>query len=250
MTPNIVAVEPDPYRQSREKRNKTRKLLRKFFGTSARTDISVLEVEKHGLCYLLQSNIPLAHFLLYSLSNFNSENLFFYLEVEVFEEHQFKDLKSLRRTATYLYDAFIKSGADFELNIAGSVRDTLLPKIERGEQNCFSETRDHAISMLEPSFEEFMMSSAWKSFKERVKEKIGLNKCMYGEELRNEIVNRFVEHLQSLDSQKIVMKEEKSAERRAILLREMIHDFCKSRLRCDFRDNVPTIEEVRPQKKS
>ena len=248
MTPNIFMVEQDPYRQSREKRNKTRKLLRRFFGTSARTDISVMEIEKHGLCYLLQSNIPLAHFLYYSLSNYDSENLFFYLEVEVFEEHQFKDVKSLKKTATYLYDAFIKGGADFELNIAGTVREPVLHKIERGEHSCFSEARDQAIAMLEPSFEGFMMSDIWKSFKDVVKEKVGLNKCMYEVEFRDEIVNKLVEQLESLDSQKKVMKEEKSAERRAILLREMIHDFCKARLRCDFRDKESPKEEVKPQK--
>jgi hypothetical protein len=243
---NIIAIEQDPYRQSREKRQKTRKLLRRFFGISARTDISVLEIEKHGLCYLLQSNIPLAHFLYYSLSNYNSENLFFYLEVESFEEHEFKDAKSLKRTATYLCDAFIKSDGDFELNIAGSVREGVLHKIEAGDHNCFSETRDQAIGMLEPSFEEFMMSEDWKAFKDRVKEKTGgLNKCMYGEDMRDEIVSKIVEKLDDLDSQKKVLKAEKSAERRAILLREMIHDFCKARLRCDFHDKVKSEQALR-----
>jgi hypothetical protein len=236
-------MEQDPYRQSREKRQKTRRVLRRFFGTSARTDISVLEIEKHGLCSLLQSNIPLAHFLYYSLTNYNSENLFFYLEVEVFEEHQFKDAKSLKRTANYLFDAFLKNGADFELNIAGSVKDSVVEKIGRGDHDCFSVARDQAISMLEPSFEEFMMSETWRSFREKVKERVGLNKCIFGDDFRDEIVNLLVDQLEQLDSQKRVLKAEKSAERRAVLLREMIHDYCKARLRCDFHDKVRVKED-------
>lgn len=237
---SMGTVEQDEYRRSRARRQGSKKYLRQYFGSSMHTDVSLKEIEDRGLCILLQSNIPLAHFLHYCLKSFNAENLFFYLEVEQFEEYKFKDRKALKRTATHLVDAFIKDGADFELNLPGEVRMPIKERIEAMDQFCFADARDHAITLLEPCMENFFMSPEWSDLKAEVIKLLpqGLHGCMYPKELRNDAVNKLVDHLEELEAQKGLLAADKSAQRRMLLLREMLHDFCKTRLRCDFHDKV------------
>ena len=238
-----VTVEDDEYRRSRARRQSSKKYLRQYFGASSHTDISLAEIEKHGLCILLQSNLPLAHFLHFCLKSLNSENLFFYLEIEQFEEYRFNDVKAMKRTAMHLYDAFVKDGADFELNLPGEVRSATRRRIEEEDQFCFSNVREHAIALLEPCIETFMMSPEWMELKTVIEKTIPINSCMYSKELRNDAVNKLVDCLEELEAQKSLLATDRAAQRRVRLLREMLHDFCKTRLRCDFHDKVRKPEE-------
>lgn len=249
MSGNIV--EQDEYRRSRARRQTSKKYLRQYFGSSMHTDISLKEIEQRGLCILLQSNLPLAHFLHFCLKSFNAENLFFYLEVEQFEEYKFKEGKALKRTAMHLFDAFIKDGADFELNLPGELRMPIKDRIEVSDQFCFADIRDHAITLLEPCMESFFMSPEWSDLKSEVEKGLpqGVHGCMYPKEMRNDAVNKLVDYLEELEAQKTLLAGDKGAQRRMLLLREMLHDFCKTRLRCDFHDKVRKPGEEGEKKK-
>lgn len=46
-----------------------------YFGQKVQLDVSVAEIEKHGLAAMLESNVPLCYFLYYLLDAYSSENL-------------------------------------------------------------------------------------------------------------------------------------------------------------------------------
>src|SRR4051812_7030456 len=73
-----------------QRRKLSKRKLRQFFGRSAPIDISPVDIKKYGLQALLQSSVPLCYFLHSLLEQFSVENLFFFLEVEHFQMHEFR----------------------------------------------------------------------------------------------------------------------------------------------------------------
>lgn len=242
----IAAIrEEDEYRRFREKRKMSKKKIKGFFGESVHVDVPVSVIERKGLPAILQSNVPLCYFLNALLEDMNAENLFFYLEVEQFEEHDFETVKAMKKTALELYNAFVKSGADFEVNLEAKIRDSILPKIEAGDQNCFTEARDHIVHLLLPCFSNFTLSSG---FEKMIKD-LGENNTLYDKKQRNAAVKSLLEHLDKAPAS-LIVAEDKAAKRRSLLLKEMVHSFCRSRLRCDFKDQEVTMEEDKRTEKT
>lgn len=229
--PIAAILDDDEYRRFREKRKMSKKKIKGFFGESVQVDVQVSCIEKKGLSAILQSNVPLCYFLLALLEDMNAENLFFYLEVEQFEEHDFKTVQAMRKTAMELYNAFVKAGADFEVNLEARIRDAILPKIESGDQSCFVEARDHIVHLLVPCFTNFTLG---KHFDNMTKE-LGENTTIYTKEQRNRVLKVLLEHIDR-EPVSTIVSEDKNAKRRGLLLREMVHSFCRTRLRCDFKD--------------
>lgn len=229
--PTAAIREEDEYRRFREKRKMSKKKIKGFFGESVKVDVSCAAIDKKGLSAMLQSNVPLCYFLFSLLEDLNAENLFFYLEVEQFEEHDFQTVKAMRHSALELYNAFIKAGADFELNLEARIRDAILPRIEAGDQGCFSEARDHVVHLLEPCFSNFTLGPLYQ----RMLDGIGENTTMYTKEQRHKAIQLIVDHLDKGPASTMVA-EDKAQRKRALLLREMIHSFVRTRLHSDFKD--------------
>lgn len=209
----------------------SKKKIRGFFGESVHVDIPVSVIEQKGLPAILQSNVPLCYFLSALLEDMNAENLFFYLEVEQFEEHDFETVKAMRKTALELYNAFVKAGADFEVNLEAKIRDSILPKIEAGDQNCFMEAREHIVHLLLPCFSNFTLGQGF----ERMVKELGENSTIYEKSQRNAAVKELLEKIDK-EPESSIVAEDKAAKRRRLLLKEMVHSFCRTRLRCDFKD--------------
>lgn len=209
----------------------SKKKIRGFFGESIYIDVPVNLIEQKGLSAILQSNVPLAYFLYALMEDMNAENLFFYMEVEQFEEHDFDNVKAMKKTAMELYNAFVKSGADFEVNLEAKIRDTILPNIEAGDQNCFKEAREHVVHLLLPCFSNFTLGTVY----ERMCKEIGENTTLYSKEQRNCAINIILEYVDK-EPASFIVAEDKAAKRRRLMLREMVHSFCRTRLKCDFKD--------------
>lgn len=222
----------DEFRKFREKRKMSKKKIKGFFGESVHVDVPISLIMKKGLSVLLQSNVPLCYFLYALLVDMNAENLFFYLEVEQFEEHHFATVKTMRKTAMELYNAFIKPGSDFEINLEARVRDAILPRIEGGDQGCFSEAREQVVHLLIPCYSNFTRGPVYT----RMVGDVGEKTTLYSKEERDKAVNVILEFVDK-DLNQVVI-EDKGARRREVLLREMVHSFCRTRLRCDFKDKV------------
>jgi hypothetical protein len=241
----IAAIrEDDEYRRFREKRKMSKKKIKGFFGESVHVDISVSVIEKKGLSAIMQSNVPLCYFLHALLEDMNAENLFFYLEVEQFEEHEFQTVKVMRKTAMELYNAFVKAGADFEVNLEAKIRDSILPKIENGDQNCFAEAREHVVHLLIPCFSNFTLGPIY----DQMVKDLGENTTLYGKEQRNRAIKALLEYIDK-DPSSVILADDKSARRRRLLLRELVHSFCRTRLRCDFKDKEAARDESKKRVK-
>lgn len=237
-----------------QRRKLSKQKLRRFFGKSAPVDTSVAEIEKYGLPALLQSNVPLCYFLYSLLEQFSSENLFFYLEAEQFQTHEFHSPEELKRTALQLYRAFIKCNSDFEVNIDGSTRRPIRLAIESSEHHCFDTAKEQIQRLMEPCYLHFIASPIYKQMKKDLEGKL----VPYDMKTKERAINVLIEYL---DRNMPMKKDEpptygKEAEvrRRNKLLRAMIHAFCQTRLHLDFYDtpegeNISmTPEEMLPPK--
>lgn len=237
-----------------QRRKLSKQKLRRFFGKSAPVDTSVAEVEKYGLPALLQSNVPLCYFLYSLLEQFSSENLFFYLEAEQFQTHEFRGPGELKKTALQLYRAFIKCNSDFEVNIDGSTRRPIRLAIDRCEHHCFDTAKEQIQRLMEPCYLHFIASPIYRQMKKDLEGKL----VPYDMETKEQAINVLIDYL---DRNMPVRKDEPPArgkeaevQRRNNLLRAMIHAFCQTRLHLDFYDtpegeNVSmTPEEMLPPK--
>jgi hypothetical protein len=239
--PIAVVREDDEYRRFREKRKMSKKKIKGFFGESVHVDVSLKVVEEKGLSAILQSNVPLCYFLSSLLDDMNAENLFFYLEVEQFEEHEFKTVKAMKKTALELYNAFVKAGADFEVNLEAKVRDSILPLIESGDQNCFAGAREHVVHLLLPCFSNFTLGPVY----DKMCAELGNNSTIYDKTQRNAAIKTLLRHVDQEPVSSIVA-DDKGERRRRLLLNEMVHSFCRTRLRCDFHDQETEGKDKAP----
>lgn len=241
---DCVAGE-DEFRRFHEKRKMSKKAIKNFFGESVPVDVPINVVEQKGLAAILQSHIPLCYFLYSLLVDMNAENLFFYLEVEQFEEHLFKSPESRKKTSMYLYKTFIEVGSDFEINLEGSVRELILPMINEDNINCFSKARDHVVHLLIPCFENFTLGPIYK----RMVEDLGERTTIYSKDQRNGAIKLFLEYLDRAPKS-LIVADDKTEKRRRMLLKEMVHDFCRKRLHCDFKDKDKELVEDKTTKKT
>lgn len=227
--PDTLALDPNSWRR----RNKSTTKLKNFFGHSAQIDVSVL----YGLPALLSSNVPLCYFLSFLLESLRAENLFFYLEAVMFEEYTFETNRQLRHSAKELYNNFIREDSIFEVNIEAATKKRIQDAIRDYDQTCFAEARDHILNLLQPCFAEFHMS---KTF-ERMREEIGEDCNVYDPKSRDKAIKVLIEHLDKsydLEYEAITGKDPNVIlkAKHKILIRMLVHTFCRTRLRVDFYD--------------
>lgn len=248
-----LSVE-QPWNTVWQRRKLSKRKLRQFFGRSAPVDVSPADIEKYGLPALLQSNVPLCYFLYSLLEQFSSENLFFYLEVEQFQTHDFANREEMRKTALQLYRAFVKSNSDFEVNIDSTTRKPIRQAIDRYDATCFDSAKVHIQRLMEPCYMSFITSEIYQRMLENLKGK----SIPYDESTREAAITVLVDYLDKHMPVKSKENGSLSAERqrRNNLIRAMIHAFCQTRLHLDFYDteggeNVElTLEKVLPPQDS
>lgn len=252
-TTTSIATESNVSERIWQKRKMSNARLRKFFGRSVQVDVKIQDIEKFGLDTMLASNVPLCYFLYSLLESYCAENLFFYLEVLQFEEYEFTSNEHLRRTAKSLYRSFIREEGDFEINIDGSIREPIKKSIENNDQTCFSNAKEHVRRLLMNNFIQFKLGTAYKRMWEDLEEQI----TPYDNKVRFKAVKLLLEYLdKSLPEEIRTMAalglDSSQGKRRSYLIRQMIHTFCRSRLRLDFYDmeegkNLPALSRPKSE---
>jgi hypothetical protein len=224
-----------------QRRKLSKQKLRQFFGQSAPVDVSPSDIERYGLPALLQSNVPLCYFLYSLLEQYSAENLFFYLEVEQFQTHEFRTPEELRKTALQLYRAFIKSNSDFEVNIDAAIKKPIRMAINEFDPHCFDEAKEHIQRLMDPCYLRFLTSGIYAKMLKDLE-----GKCVpYGEDSREVAINVLVEYLdRHMPVPEKLEGLQSEVQRRDNLIRAMIHAFCQTRLHLDFYD-TPSGENIK-----
>ncbi|KAI9266073.1 RGS domain-containing protein [Sporodiniella umbellata] len=134
--------------------NKSFKKLNHFFGETTPVDVCISEIRKEGLKAVLESKVPLCYFLNYLLEEYSSENLFFYLKVQQFENSVSTSLE----TAQEIYNAFISDDADLEINLDDKVKQRITHQLAEGrfELTIFQTAKTSVYSLLETSYVRFL----------------------------------------------------------------------------------------------
>lgn len=231
-----TSVSDQPWGTIWHRRKLSKKKLRQIFGCSAPVDVSLSEIAQHGLPALLQSSVPLCYFLYSMLEQYSAENLFFFLEVELFQVHEFNSPEEQRKCAKYIYRAFIKSSCDMEVNLDAAVKKPIRAAIDRNDQHCFDEAKEHIQKLMEPCYLNFLSSSIFQKMQEHLQGK----SLPYDEHTREVALAMVVEYLDThMPVSKASIGTGKPAEdagRRNMLIRELTHCFARSRLHLDFYD--------------
>ncbi|KAI8979587.1 hypothetical protein BDF20DRAFT_800590, partial [Mycotypha africana] len=103
------------------KMKRSSRKLDSFFGEITPIDVCISEIRKEGVKAMLESKVPLCYFLHFLLSEYSSENLFFYLEVEQYETMQFLTIAEQKALAQQIFDQYVSDDADFEINLEDKV---------------------------------------------------------------------------------------------------------------------------------
>ena len=210
----------------------SRQKVRKILGKSVPLDVSVREIKECGLKSLLQSNVPLCYFLYTMLEDYSSENLFFYLDVEKFQTRHFENSEDMREKAQIIYDKFIAENSEFEVNIDHRVSAPIQGAIDHFDQDCFREAKDDLERLMEPVFLKFKTGPYFK----RMEEELGLYNIVYTRKQRNMAVKLLLTNMDKTlptgdNTPAGILKNQRNDE-----VRQMMHRFCKKKLRIDFED--------------
>ena len=131
--------------------------------------------------------------------------------------------------AQQIYDTFIEDGAELEINIDHRIKSPILKEIDRGNQNCFAEAKKAMFALMEPIFLRFRSLDTW----EKMKREIGLNNAVYGRAEKNAAVQVLLSNLDSPTTEVTNPVRVRHFE----IIRAILHEFCKRRLKIDFADN-------------
>ncbi|KAG1112845.1 hypothetical protein G6F42_014624 [Rhizopus arrhizus] len=144
---------------------------------------------------MLESKVPLCYFLYHLLDEFSSENLFFFLEVEQFENYKKKTSRKYKEMARRIYDTYILNDSYLEINLDDRVKRDIADQMnaDNGEicPSIFADAQTSAYIMLESSFIRFLHTSVYKDMVENC----GYLNIHYGQEVTNTALNYLTQYL-------------------------------------------------------
>lgn len=148
----------------------------------------------------------------------------------------------MKTTAQQIYDMFIADGSDLEINIDQKIRVPIQEAISRYDQQCFTEAKEDMFKLMEPIFLKFKTSDVF----DQMKADLGLNCIVYSKSARNAAVKMLLKNLDKTLPQE---GTNPIVQQRHDLIRCIMHEFCRKRLKIDFYDSVkPKTESEGPQK--
>lgn len=210
--------------------------LTKFFGSDPPLDVSIPEIEKQGLKAILTSKVPLAYFLYSLLEDWSCENLFFYLEVEHYNNAKFSTDETHRVAAQHIFDTYLSPNSHFEVNVDERVRKDCITGMSAGKlTGCFDAAKRAVLVLMESSFQKFLKSSIFA----QMKREIG-SVPFYLSQTRDAAVTLLMSYLDKQGSA-FISGESTSSEtaiRRHLLVRHMIREYCRTMLEVTVDDNA------------
>ncbi|KAI9328007.1 RGS domain-containing protein [Pilaira anomala] len=160
-------IEPI-YTTYTDKSDRSNKKAHQFFGEQVKLQVTAKEVRKEGLKALLYSTAPLGYFLYHLLNEYSSENLFFYLAVDNYQNYNFPNHLERQQVANKIAKAYLTRNSELEVNledrISRAVKKALLeqqrqPSLSTGNE--FDAAKRHVFSLLNVSYHRFRVSSIW-----------------------------------------------------------------------------------------
>ncbi|CAO3683864.1 unnamed protein product [Rhizopus stolonifer] len=125
-------------------------------------EITVKEIKQEGIRLLLHSIVPLGYFLYYLLSEYSSENLFFYLAVDNYQHYNFSNQKERKKIANKIVKVYLTKQSELEVNLEDRIYRTVqnsLLNITTGNE--FDAAKRHILDLLNISYFRFKTSSIW-----------------------------------------------------------------------------------------
>ncbi|KAI8366039.1 RGS domain-containing protein [Radiomyces spectabilis] len=222
------------------KSSRSYRKLDKFFGEPPlQLDVSVGDIRKHGLRAMLQSKVPLCYFLYHLLEEYSCENLFFYIELQQYENFEYVSVLQQLATAQHIYNTYLTRNSHFEVNLDDNVRSDIVQALsERRVQGCFDTAKRAVYLLLENSFMQFIHTNTWQ----HMAENCGESKTHYHRDTRHAAVQQLIMYLErqhamiytSPHTDSPVFMSVSQPKRRHELIKSMIHEFCRTLIGVEF----------------
>ncbi|KAI8987608.1 RGS domain-containing protein [Mycotypha africana] len=150
----------------KNKSTRSAKKLDQFFVKHQQSTKEILcleEIKKRGLKAILESKAPLCYFLYHSLEEYNSENLFFYLELRQYELFTYSSLGQQTATAKHIFDTYLTNNSFLEVNLDDDIRVTIFKLIEKRQPTlCFDTAKGAIFNLLESSYMRFQNTETFQ----------------------------------------------------------------------------------------
>ncbi|KAI8363797.1 RGS domain-containing protein, partial [Choanephora cucurbitarum] len=126
------------------------------------------EIRREGLRALLLSTVPLGYFLYYLLNEYSSENLFFYLAVENYQNYEFSSHAERVHVANKIARAYLTRNSELEVNLEDKIYRTVQQSLEKLQQEDipssgteFDAAKKHVFSLLNASYYRFRTTNVF-----------------------------------------------------------------------------------------
>ncbi|KAJ3302778.1 hypothetical protein HDV03_004595 [Kappamyces sp. JEL0829] len=127
--------------------------LQHLLGHAVLVDVHNKHIQKQGISSLVKSVRPLSYFLLYLARSFQSELLFFYLDVEAFERklhrHTEWDVLEAESEANRIFSLYLSTTSPLEINVDAKTRLSAEAGISSGNYAAaFQDAKAHVAQLL------------------------------------------------------------------------------------------------------
>jgi hypothetical protein len=224
--------------------HKSEKKLTDFFGDDVPFDITLKEIDAHGLKAMLQSKVPLCYFLYSLLEDYCPENLFFFLEALEFENGKYRSREEQEENAVYIYNTYLSKKSCLEINIDEKLHNDIHNFIMNMDKTtsdniskCFITARNAVYQLMEGSFAKFQKSE----ISSRMKKELG--RRIYNENDKLNAVSKLRDYIKKSEINiKHSLKENPNSQitlanaNHHEVITILIHQFTKSILGIDFNE--------------
>lgn len=238
-------------------------------------DISLSNVETYGLGALLQSNVPLVYFLRYLLDHWAAENLYFFIDVEIYEQTDFgipygngylgrRSAGAINRrsissagnrssvisggctsqeqramAAQRIYETYIRQDAVFEVNLVGPDDRVGRDAMQRGDADCFKQAKDQCLMILQHRFEGFRTSPLYQEMISNIGD---MHRALYTQDHRHQAADYILRYMECP-----IRNESVDQMQHERYVRQMARVICRRRLGLRFpqlKNLVPIQTDV------
>ncbi|CAO3703703.1 unnamed protein product [Rhizopus stolonifer] len=217
---SIVSVSHPPVRKSslvdKDDHLITLKNNFQLFKKPASTYVSIKDIKQGGLKVLLLSTAPLSYFLYYLMTEYSSENLFFYLIADNYQQHMFSSQIERYYAANKIANDYLTSSSELEVNLDDRTHKLVKRALEQQRRTLISSGKEfdaakrHVFSLLNSNYHRFRTTSIWNIMEARCTDAKSCN----SERLQGLIVNlllTYTNHNKNKYSQEIS---------------KLVHSFC------------------------
>ncbi|CAO3625060.1 unnamed protein product [Mucor hiemalis] len=234
-----TTIVPTPCKVQHFFKRKTDKGIKKInqvFIEQKKLDISIKDIKREGLKALLYSTVPLGYFLYHLLNEYSSENLFFYLAVDNYQNYNFSSAEERQQVAHKISKSYLTRNSELEVNledqISRKVKKALLeqqtdPSESTGNE--FDLAKRHVFSLLNVKYYQFRTSSVWNIMESKCNDLNSTNR----ERSQALVVNLLLSHIKRNNSPS---------------LSKLVHSFCKIYLPTGYESRLSSANIITKEK--